>query len=123
MSLLVGPASRQDLKDYAMRALGSPVINVEVSDDQLEDRLNEAINMFRNWHHAGMTRGYLRYQLQAIDLTNQFIPIPEEIIEITKILPYQNTFSSALFSALHYAKYTFMFAYSFAAPGTGQIYP
>lgn len=91
------PTSRQTLKDYALRALGNPVITVNVSDDQLEDRLDDAFKLFRDWHHAGMTRGYLKYQLQHDDIANEYFIIPDNVIEVTKILPYNSSVGGALF--------------------------
>ena len=41
------PASRTELKEYCLRALGKPVIQINVDDDQLEDRIEESLQMFQ----------------------------------------------------------------------------
>ena len=44
------PSSRETLKQYALRALGKPVIDINVDDDQLEDRLDEAFQYYAQYH-------------------------------------------------------------------------
>ena len=44
------PTSRQELKEYALRALGHPVIEINVDDSQVEDRIDEALRHFFDWH-------------------------------------------------------------------------
>ena len=46
------PATRETLKQYALRALGKPVIEINVDDDQLEDRLDEALQYFAQYHYC-----------------------------------------------------------------------
>ena len=43
------PATREQLKQYALRALGKPVIEINVDDDQLEDRLDEALQYYSQY--------------------------------------------------------------------------
>ena len=47
------PSSRETLKQYALRALGKPVIDLNVDDDQLEDRLDEAFQYYAQYHYDG----------------------------------------------------------------------
>ena len=63
------PASRANLKEYALRALGKPVIEINVDDDQLEDRLDEALQYYAQYHYDGIRRTYLKYQLTEDDKT------------------------------------------------------
>ena len=63
------PATRETLKQYALRALGKPVIEINVDDDQLEDRLDEALQYFAQYHYDGTERMYLKYQVTADDIT------------------------------------------------------
>ena len=63
------PASRANLKEYALRALGKPVIEINVDDDQLEDRLDEALQYYAQYHYDGIRRTYLKYKLTAADKT------------------------------------------------------
>ena len=47
------PQTRTQLKDYCLRSLGHPVIEVNVDDDQLEDRIDEAIQVWNDYHYDG----------------------------------------------------------------------
>ena len=40
------PTSRDELIDYSLRKLGSPVVEINVDRQQCEDRLDEALEMF-----------------------------------------------------------------------------
>lgn len=57
--------SRQGLIDYSLRALGHPVIEVNVDDDQLEDRVDEAIQYYREFHYDAVEAVYLKEQITA----------------------------------------------------------
>jgi hypothetical protein len=61
--------SRETLKQYALRALGKPVIEINVEDDQVEDRIDEALQYFAQYHYDGVERMYLKYQVTADDVT------------------------------------------------------
>jgi predicted transcriptional regulator len=101
------PATREQLKQYALRALGKPVIEINVDDDQLEDRLDEALQYFAQYHYDGVERTYLKYQLTQADKDritsntsssitknsvttswkegNNYIIVPEAVLAVTKI--------------------------------------
>jgi len=55
--------SRQDLIDYALRKLGAPVIAIEVDADQVEDRVDEALQFFQDFHYDATERIYLKHQI------------------------------------------------------------
>ena len=61
------PSSREQLKQYALRALGKPVIEINADDDQLEDRIDEALQYFAQYHFDGVRRTYLKYQYTQAD--------------------------------------------------------
>ena len=45
--------SRTKLIDYCLRRLGHPVIEINVDDDQLEDRVDDALQLFREYAADG----------------------------------------------------------------------
>ena len=61
------PASREQLKQYALRALGKPVIEINADDNQLEDRIDEALQYFAQYHYDGIRRTYLKYKYTQAD--------------------------------------------------------
>lgn len=79
------PETREEFKDWCLRELGHPVININVDDDQVEDRIDEAFQFFRDFHFDGVERWYLPHEVTAEDITNRYISISDNIIGITKI--------------------------------------
>lgn len=62
-------STREQLKQYALRALGAPVLEVNVDDDQLEDRLDEALDYWRLYHWDGSEKVYLKQNIRASEMT------------------------------------------------------
>ena len=59
------PTSRQSLIDYSLRALGFPVLEINIDDDQLEDRVDEAFKFYREYHYDAVESVYLKEQITA----------------------------------------------------------
>ena len=68
---IYSPATRQELLDYCLRQLGSPVLEINVDQDQLEDRFEEALQFYREFHHDGSELTYLKQQIEASTLNLQ----------------------------------------------------
>ena len=60
--------SRETLSEYCLRALGAPVLEINVDDDQLEDRIDEALDVFRLYHYDGIEKIYLKHKITASEL-------------------------------------------------------
>ena len=61
--------SREGLKQYCLRALGSPVLEINVDDDQLEDRIDEALEYWRQYHSDGVEQIYMKQMITASEIT------------------------------------------------------
>lgn len=61
-------STRTGLKEYALRALGAPVLEINVDDDQLEDRIDEALEYFALYHYEGVERIYLKHKITPSEL-------------------------------------------------------
>ena len=61
------PSTKATLKEYCLRALGKPVIDINVDEDQIEDRIDEAVQYFCQYHTDGVERMYLKYKVTADD--------------------------------------------------------
>lgn len=88
-------ASRQDLADYCLRKLGAPVIEINVDDDQLSDRIDEALQFYQEYHSDAIVDSFFKYQITADDVTNQYITLPEELQVVRRVLPLNNGSSGA----------------------------
>jgi hypothetical protein len=87
--------SREGLKEYCLRELGAPVLEINVDEDQLEDRIDEAVEYFRIYHHEGTEKIYLKYQVTQTDIDNKYIPIPDLVYGVTRVLPIVAATSSS----------------------------
>ena len=94
------PTTRAEFKEYCLRKLGKPVIDINVDDDQVEDRIDEALAFWRDYHYDGTEMTYYKYQLTAEDLANGYIPIPQEIIGVVRLFDLGTMINGAgMFSA------------------------
>jgi hypothetical protein len=66
-------SGRQQLVDYCLRRLGAPVIEINVDGSQIEDRLDDALQLFSEFHFDGVERVFLKYQMTEEDITNGYI--------------------------------------------------
>lgn len=89
-------SSREQLKDYCLRKLGHPVISIELDNQQIEDRIDDAIEYMQDYNFNLMEKKYLAYKITALDVTNGYITVPEEILAVSRILPlFNGTMSSS----------------------------
>jgi len=79
------PSSRSDFKEYCLRKLGKPVIEINVDDDQVEDRIDESLKYYYDYHFDGSERTYYKHIVTETDKTNKYITIPENIIGAVRI--------------------------------------
>ena len=84
---MASPASRDQLKDYCLRKLGFPVIDINIDDDQLDDRIDDALQKFRDYHYDGTEEIYLAHQVTSGDIANTYIDVSDNIVGITRLLP------------------------------------
>ena len=62
------PTTRQQLIDYCFRKLGAPVLEINVDDDQVDDLVDDAIQLFNERHFDGVERMYLKYEITQGDI-------------------------------------------------------
>ena len=128
------PATRENLKQYALRALGKPVIEINVDDDQLEDRIDEALQYFAQYHYDGIRRTYLKYQYTEADKTrmtgdssesitknsvttswkegNNFLVVPDSVISVINIFPFSNKSNMNLFDVRYQLRLNDLYDFS-----------
>ena len=78
--------NRQQLKEYALRALGAPVLLINVDDEQLEDRIDDALDMFWEWHADGSELVFLHHQITQTEIDNQEIVLPDGVLSVISVL-------------------------------------
>ena len=110
------PTTKATFKSYCLRALGDGVVDINVSDDQADDRIDEALQYFAQYHYDGIERMYLKHLITAAEVTrarantdttgtdtvdssitatwkegNNFIPIPSAVVSVVKVFPFTDT--------------------------------
>ena len=116
------PSTKTTLKSYCLRALGSGVIDINVSDDQIGDRLDEALQYFAEYHYDGVERMYLKHKITSDDISRAttdasavatdaadnsvtatwlegkgFIPVPEAVISVVSVFPFTDSTTANMF--------------------------
>ena len=76
------PNSRATFKERCLRNLGKPVIEINVDDDQLEDRIDEALAYYQDYHFDGVEKTFLKHTVTQTDIDNQYISISSDTIGI-----------------------------------------
>ena len=130
--------TRETLKQYCLRALGKPVIEINVEDDQVEDRIDEALQYFAQYHYDGVERMYLKYQVTADDVTRarsdetlstvtdtadstvtasfkegkNYIPMPSNVMSVVQIFPFTDKAALNLFDVSYQLRLNDLYVFS-----------
>ena len=119
------PSSKEDLKEYALRKLGKPVLEINVDDDQIDDLIDDAIQLYHERHGEGIDRVFLKHKITqaekdimvgvaatttatstfggigSIDYTegSNYLPLPDSVIAVQKVFKMDSsTISAGMFN-------------------------
>ena len=96
------PNTRDELIDYCLRALGHPVLEVNVADEQMEDRIDEALQYFREFHPDGKRRFYVKHQVTQNDIDNKYIDLTADVLTVVRMFPVNDMTASTNFFDIKY---------------------
>ena len=116
------PTSKSTFKEYCLRQLGKPVIDINVDDDQIDDRIDEALQYFAQYHYDGVERVYLKHAVTQAEIdrakTNTsatatdkvdssitaswsegkgFIPVPDSVMSVIKVFDFSDKNTTNMF--------------------------
>ena len=116
------PTSKSTLKEYCLRQLGKGAVDINVTDDQADDRLDEALQYFAHYYYDGIEKMYLKYKVTAADITRatanatttatdvsdtsvtasfeegkNFIPMPDSVVSVLRIFSFDNAATNNMF--------------------------
>ena len=120
---MASPNTKATFKDYIKRALGAPVVEINIDDDQMDDRVDEALQYFREFHYDGSIKCYLKHQITQAEIdsfkTNEahaaattgtqaianqtygeaknYITLPEHVLSVINIFPFSSGTQSNMF--------------------------
>ena len=81
------PTTKDEFKQYCLRTLGKPVIEINVDDDQVDDRVDEALKYYWDYHFDGSEKIYYKYQVLAQTKIDRYVPMPENVIGVVNLFP------------------------------------
>ena len=81
------PANKEELKDFCLRQLGYPVIQINVDDVQVEDAVELAFEFWNEFHFNGTERTYVKHQITQTDLDNEYITVSNSLIGAIRVFP------------------------------------
>src|SRR6056300_962085 len=84
---MANPSTREELKKYCLRRLGHPVVEINIDEDQMQDRIDDALEYYRDYHFDGSERTFLKHQVTADDITNEYVTVPSTINGIINVFP------------------------------------
>jgi hypothetical protein len=121
------PSTRQELVDYCLRKLGAPVLEINVAEEQVDDLVDDALQLFQERHFDGVYQTYLKYEVTQEDIdrgrgkvgvaltsstsvgtgttftyaeNSNYLQVPPHVVGINKVLQFEgsNSISSGMFS-------------------------
>jgi hypothetical protein len=92
------PTTRQELTDYCLRALGAPVLEINIDEDQIEDRIDEALQFYQEYHSDAVVRTFLKHQVTQADHDNNYITLPDQLISVLRVLNLSSGDAADMFS-------------------------
>ncbi|MEK9699635.1 MAG: hypothetical protein VW270_27905 [Candidatus Poseidoniales archaeon] len=84
---MANPSTRDELKKYCLRRLGHPVVEINIDEDQMQDRIDDALEFYRDYHYDGVERTFYKHQVTSSDITNEYIAIPSNINGVINVFP------------------------------------
>lgn len=84
---MASPTSKDSLKDYCLRNLGFPVVDINVDDDQLDDRIDDALQLYAEFHYDGTDHIYLGHEVTSNNITTHQVQLADSIIGVKQVLP------------------------------------
>ena len=94
--------TRAKFKDYCLRRLGWPVIQINVDDDQIEDRIDDALSFYNDYHWDGVEKIYMKHKITSADISRRWIYCPDAVTFVTGVLPFDDSNSSINMFDLRY---------------------
>tara|TARA_S200000501_G_scaffold351831_1_gene370118 strand:- start:348 stop:1187 length:840 start_codon:yes stop_codon:yes gene_type:complete len=137
-NIMAIPNSKSTFKEYCLRALGKGVIDINVSDDQADDRIDEALQYYLNYHSDGVERVYLKHQLTEAEITRMrsneaaitatdlvdssitadwlqqenYIPVPDTVLSVNKVFPITDQLTTNMFDVRYQLRLNDLYDFS-----------
>jgi hypothetical protein len=94
--------TRTQFKDYCLRRLGFPVITINVDEDQVEERIDDALQFWNDYYFDGTEKMFMKHQLTLEDIERRWIYVPDAVTFVTGVIPFDDSNSSINMFDLRY---------------------
>ena len=131
------PTTKATFKSYCLRNLGFGVIDINVSDDQADDRIDEALQYFSQYHYDGVEKMYLKHLITTAEVTrarandtatatdkidstvtadwlegNNWIPVPDSVVSVIQVYPFNEGSTSNMFDVRYQLRLNDLYDFS-----------
>jgi len=131
------PNTKAALKEHCLRSLGKPVIDINVDDDQVDDRINDALQYFAQYHYDGVERMYLKHKITQAEIDraatntsvtatdtvdnsitaswlegNGFIPVPDSVLSVVKVFDFTDKNTTNMFDVRYQLRLNDLYDFS-----------
>lgn len=96
------PTTRLQFIDYCKRRLGFPVIDINVDDDQVNDRVDDALQFFEDYHFDGVEKMYMKHRITQADIDRRWIYCPDAVTYVVGMFPFDDSNASINMFDLRY---------------------
>lgn len=96
------PHTRAEFKEYCLRKLGKPVIDINLDEDQIDDRVDEALQFWYDYHFDGSSKVFVKHAVTEEDKARRWIYVPDNLIGVTGIIPFDQSNASINMFDLRY---------------------
>ena len=108
------PATREEFKQFCLRRLGAPLLEINVDDDQIEDCIEIAFQYYYDYHYDATEKVYLAHPVTQEDIDNKYLTIPDAVIGVINILNIGNSYSTNnLFNLRYQIALNDLFAFNY----------
>jgi len=80
------PRNRDEFMEYCLRKLGAPVIQINLDEEQINDRIDEALQFYQTYHYDAVERVIITYEVTQDDIDNKYLTIPNSILSVQRIV-------------------------------------
>lgn len=87
------PTDRESFKQYCLRKLGHPVIRINVDAEQIEDSIDDALDLFFEYHFDGQVEQYLVHQLTQEQIDSGIITLDDSVYAVNEVRVIQSSTS------------------------------
>jgi hypothetical protein len=88
-------SSRQGLIDHCLRRLGFPVIEINVDEDQIDDKVDDCLQLYQEYHDDAIAKTYYTYQMTQTDLDNEYIELELDVLYVSRVLPITSSYAAS----------------------------